>query len=419
MQDSDPTVFDATESVSGNDLTYLGAPATITEDDTIATQCLGSTEVFSPRTASYDAANYNDVTLSDSFTIIINVKGITDSSTIQYLLGSSGSAFIYYQGSIGRLRISSDIGEVKNITTSILTDGLDHEITVEYEPNRTDVLIDDQFIASVSGDITGFTTNCIGARDNTGSLSMDLGAVYGVDLGSFAIWRMQSNDPTVFDDTESVSGNDLTYLGAPATITEADTIETEPLPDTRCYSPKTSSYTVASFDEIAIPVAGTITINVRGINDSGFINYLMGSDGSAYIYYRGSDGRLRINSDSGNIRQITTFALIDQDDHELVIVFTDSRVDFFVDGEDVGSATGEFIGFSPSCIGAKTASGANSMVIGAVYGVNVNNVAAWRMQSASTTAFEGKDQIGSNDLVYVDAPDPITPSDTTETRCLD
>lgn len=186
-----------------------------------------------------------------------------------------------------------------------------------------------------------------------------------------------------------------------------------------CYSPLASSYSSANFaTAVTVPNTDTITIHVTGMDNLPSLKYLLGSSGSALVYFRGNDNRVRIVDDSGSIRQFNLPGINLGGENKIDIELTPTRVNFSLNDEFVGFADGPVGTCTFDCAGARNNTGLSTLGVGAVYGIVLGGQAAWPMQSDRQTVFDGADEIGSNDLTFLGTPNPITESDTVETTCL-
>ncbi len=187
---------------------------------------------YSPLTASYTVATFTDITLSNTESFSFRVKGLDDSSTAQYILGSEdGVSAIYYRGSDGRLRLYDNTGTYVTVTATALSDGGSHLVVVRLKPTGVDFYVDDaEDPISATATITDITFSCIGAQYEAGGIPMTAGSVYGVTLGGYASWTMQS-DALEFNGTDYINGNDLTFVDAPSIITADDVISTALIED--------------------------------------------------------------------------------------------------------------------------------------------------------------------------------------------
>jgi hypothetical protein len=179
---------------------------------------------YSPLTSSYDSAHFTAVSLINTDTISFHVKGLTTSSTEQYILGGSvESSWIFYKGSTGNLRLVDDAGNITEATFTGLNDGGDYFVELRMNPTGWDLYVNEVLEVSASGTVGDITLDTI-AENGAGS-SMTLGAVYGVTLGGLASWPMQITSDDEFDGEDMITSKDLTYNGEPGTITSSDTLE--------------------------------------------------------------------------------------------------------------------------------------------------------------------------------------------------
>lgn len=189
---------------------------------------------YSPLSLSYSSANFSDITLANTDTLSFWVKGFVQDAgdfTNKYILGSSGNAYVYTRVVDGRTRVYDDNGSFKSVYLPQLIDGGEHFVKIVIGANSTSFYVDDNLIGTANGSMSDMTFNCVNARDNTGTSSNTEGTIYGTTLGTQASWTMQSESDDTFDGVDWVGTNDLVYLNAPATITSADTIETNILED--------------------------------------------------------------------------------------------------------------------------------------------------------------------------------------------
>lgn len=178
---------------------------------------------YVPLTASYTVAHCNAVRLTNSHTFSFWVSGLDASNTDHYLLGSGGKSYVYYNGSNDTLTLVDDSGHRLSLNNAGLNDGQDHRVIYRLSQNGVDIYVDSYTdFTAVAGTVGFVTFSCIGAQNRTGLNSMTLGAVYGITLGGFASWPIQTNTVAEFDTTDYIAGNDLTFVNGPAPVTSAD-----------------------------------------------------------------------------------------------------------------------------------------------------------------------------------------------------
>jgi len=185
--------------------------------------------VFSPLTVSYDSASFTPVIVSNTEIISFHVKGLTTLASSQYIMSDpTTGAHILYRGSDGRFRVVTDTGNIRQINYTGLNDGGEYFVELRIDPLGWDLYVDSVFIIRSTGSMQNVTCSKLG-ENAAGTVTMTEGAVFGVTLGGSASWPMQSASDNVFDGEDMIGSNNLTYNGAPGTITSADTIETTPL----------------------------------------------------------------------------------------------------------------------------------------------------------------------------------------------
>lgn len=183
------------------------------------------------------------------------------------------------------------------------------------------------------------------------------------------------------------------------------------------FSPLTASYSNASFTPVVISNTEIISFHVKGLSSSSDSQYIFGgSITGAYVFYRGSDGRFRVATDTGNIRQVYSTILNDGGEYFVEIKIDPLGWDLYIDSNFIVRSAGSISDITLDRIGMSSAT--TTMTIGAVYGVTLGGSASWPMQSVNDDEFDGEDMIGSNDLTYNGAPVPITSADTIETNPL-
>ena len=187
----------------------------------------GGSNLYALLNVNYDYASFTPVTASNTDIVSLSFIGIDSASSVRYLLGGSGSANVFYRGSDGRFRITSNSGVAATINTSLLNDGLQHYVEFRISPSSIEFWIDNAFISSTSGSYDAYTFDVIGARNNTPTSSLPVGSVFGVTLGNQASWAMASSSFTI-NPVDSIGSNNLIFINAPASPVEPDFIEVMP-----------------------------------------------------------------------------------------------------------------------------------------------------------------------------------------------
>ena len=182
---------------------------------------------YAPRMLSYIAASIPDTTLTVGDSLSFWVTGMENSSIIHYIVGSSGQGRLFIRPSDGRTRIYDDQNRLVTYSAGTLyQDGLPHFVDIKFNSGNMEISIDG-ILKSTQGtplDAT-YTFNCLGARNTSGTEESGIAVLYGVSFSNEHYWKMQNASSTIFDTVDSIGTMDLVYIGAPATITDQDTVE--------------------------------------------------------------------------------------------------------------------------------------------------------------------------------------------------
>lgn len=157
-----------------------------------------------------------------------------------------------------------------------------------------------------------------------------------VDLSSLSV----SDGDTVLVVGSTFDTNATYYdraISANAAVVDSETGGGE-TPSGGTFAPLTEFYSSATFSSaVAVPADQPIKFSVIGLSGSNNRFILSGSN-NAYVYIRASDGRVRLQDDSGNGHQFNNVSeLANLDAHDVEIANNGANIDLTVDGAVVAT----------------------------------------------------------------------------------
>jgi hypothetical protein len=398
----------------------------------------GPTVGYIPATASYTAATFSPVTLPAAEPLIFYITGAAThqfQQDLQYVIsGVGGDEFnISRTNERFRFRYSSNTGlDVVFDLVGLVLDQAEHRLEFKNNVGGTEL---ECYVDGVL-----FTGNAFGAQTPKGDLTFDRigqsgdglttmtqGGVYGITLGTQAAWMMVSETDNAFNGADSIGSNNLTFVGAPGTIANTDTLSITALPTEYTappsgltgFAPLTASFTNAKFTPVTLATTEAIEFYIKGfttdvVSDPQYI--FSGADGS-YIRIHRNTGRLFFRDETNSINANWDITGLDGGEHKIRIQNNagNTASELYQDDVLVTALTSNpRVAITFDTIGEISAGG-TSATQGAIYGVTLGTQAAWTMLgSTATTAFAGVDTIGSNNLTFTGAPSPVTITDTVE-----
>ena len=170
------------------------------------------------------------------------------------------------------------------------------------------------------------------------------------------------------------------------------------------YALRSSAYDYAELtSEVVVPHKGVISFTFATVEGDTSTAYIMEGSTGSYIYYRGSDGRFRLYSDQGEFYTITVPDLNDGLPHDILLTIDDDGMHLYLDGSFFGEVlkSGNTDTFSVSKIGEGVTA----------FNVTLANLASYPMLTDDASGVNVADEIGSNNLTYVNLKDPLNAED--------
>lgn len=174
------------------------------------------------------------------------------------------------------------------------------------------------------------------------------------------------------------------------------------------YVLKNTAYNYAEMtSEVVIPDDGIFSFYIIPSESSGVDYILKSLTTPAYVYYRQSDGRLRLKTDDD---QTFTFNLaglpLNTPTKIAIRLLSPNGLELYVNDVYISTPLGPHTTFTVGSIGEGVTT----------FGVTLGNLASYPMRSSTVGGVNSGDMIGSNDLTYLEISDPLSESNYKEVR---
>lgn len=157
------------------------------------------------------------------------------------------------------------------------------------------------------------------------------------------------------------------------------------------YALKRTSYDYAQMtSEITIPADGIISFYVKPDLSSTQMYILRSATGSAFVFYRQSDGRFRVGTDDGSLFTFSVNLNVFEPSFVMIRLIANG-CELYINNVLYDTKTGVHDGFTVDQIGEGITT----------FGVTLGNQASYTMLTDSIGQTNINDEIGSNNLTYV------------------
>ena len=157
------------------------------------------------------------------------------------------------------------------------------------------------------------------------------------------------------------------------------------------YALKSSSYDYAQMtSEVTVPDNGILSFYILPEISSTQMDILRSSTGSAFIFYRQSDGRFRVGTDDGSLFTFSVNLNLVTPSF-VMIRFLSNSCELYINNELYDTKTGSHTTFTVDKMGEGVTT----------FGVTLGNQASYPMLTESIGETNTTDEIGGNNLTYV------------------
>lgn len=157
------------------------------------------------------------------------------------------------------------------------------------------------------------------------------------------------------------------------------------------YALKSSSYNYAQMtSEVTVQDDGILSFYILPKVSSAQMDILRSSTGSAFIFYRQSDGRFRVATDDGSLFTFSVNLNLVTPSF-VMIRFLSNSCELYVNNELYDAKTGGHTTFTVDKIGEGVTT----------FGVTLGNEVSYPMLTESIAETNTSDEIGGNNLTYV------------------
>lgn len=161
---------------------------------------------------------------------------------------------------------------------------------------------------------------------------------------------------------------------------------------TFAYALKSSSYDYAEMtSEVTVPDDGILSFHILPGVSSTQMDILRSSTGSAFIFYRQSDGRFRVGTDDGSLFTFNSVDFSLESSSFVMIRFLPNGCELYINNELYDTKTGSHTSFTVDKVGQGVTT----------FGVTLGNEVSYPMLTESIGETNTSDEIGDNNLTYI------------------